>query len=259
MAVVRLAGQVPGVGPVRSYLICGTPRTGSTLLCRLLAATGVAGKPESYFRLPGETSYAERWGLQCGPDGLLDYREYVRAAIVAGSTSNGVFGARVMWGTMDEVVAKLRTAHGHQVGTDLEVLQQELGETRFVYLHRGDVLAQAVSWAKAEKTGYWQEGDSVVPGRRPTLDINDIDRYVETIKEHNLAWREWFGTTAIVPLVVSYEDLVADMAGKIAGIIRFLGLELPAGHVAEPPTHRQADEINRDWAERYRAYRHFEL
>lgn len=159
--------------PVRSYLTCGTPRTGSTLLCGLLAATGVAGKPESYFRLPDEPSYGERWGVQ-----------------------------------------PAQTA-GDQVGTDLEVLQHELGETHFVHLHRGDVLAQAVSWAKAEQTGYWQDGGGVVPGRSPRLDVNDIDRYVETINEHNLAWREWFDTNAIVPVVFSYEDLVADMASTV--------------------------------------------
>jgi hypothetical protein len=32
------------------YLVCGTARTGSTYLCDLLASTGVAGHPESYFR-----------------------------------------------------------------------------------------------------------------------------------------------------------------------------------------------------------------
>ena len=33
----------------RSYLVCATPRSGSTLLCRSLGATGIAGKPEEYF------------------------------------------------------------------------------------------------------------------------------------------------------------------------------------------------------------------
>ena len=37
-----------------SYIICSTPRTGSTLLCSLLRATNVAGIPESYFRSQGE-------------------------------------------------------------------------------------------------------------------------------------------------------------------------------------------------------------
>ena len=32
-----------------SYLVCATPRSGSTLLCEGLKATGVAGRPEEYF------------------------------------------------------------------------------------------------------------------------------------------------------------------------------------------------------------------
>ena len=33
----------------RSYLVCATPRSGSTLVCQALKATGVAGNPEEYF------------------------------------------------------------------------------------------------------------------------------------------------------------------------------------------------------------------
>src|SRR5919204_6001172 len=35
--------------PSRSYLICATPRSGSTLLCEALKSTGVAGVPDEYF------------------------------------------------------------------------------------------------------------------------------------------------------------------------------------------------------------------
>lgn len=252
-------GPSSGAGAVQSYLICSTPRTGSTLLCRLLAATGVAGKPESYFRLPDEPSYAKSWGITLGSDGPLDYREYVRAAIAAGRTPNGVFAARVMWGTMDEMIAKLRAAHCHPMGSDLEALQRELGQTRFVHLRRSDVLAQAVSWAKAEQTGYWQDEDSVVPGRRPRFDFDGIDGYVRTINEHNMAWRRWFATSAISPLVVLYEDLVANLEPAVAEIMGFLGLELPEGHVVQPSTRKQADEVNEDWARRYRGHRPLEL
>jgi LPS sulfotransferase NodH len=48
---------------LRCYLLCGTPRTGSTLLCNLLASTGVAGRPESYFREPDEPMWAKRFGV----------------------------------------------------------------------------------------------------------------------------------------------------------------------------------------------------
>ncbi|MEM7269766.1 MAG: Stf0 family sulfotransferase, partial [Pseudomonadota bacterium] len=35
-----------------SYVICTSPRSGSTLLCSLLKASGVAGAPESLFHEP---------------------------------------------------------------------------------------------------------------------------------------------------------------------------------------------------------------
>src|SRR5690349_19289466 len=41
--------------PARSYLVCATPRSGSTLLCRALSQTGVAGRPEEYFEARRKT------------------------------------------------------------------------------------------------------------------------------------------------------------------------------------------------------------
>jgi len=35
--------------PEQSYLVAATPRSGSTLLCELLASTGVAGRPAERF------------------------------------------------------------------------------------------------------------------------------------------------------------------------------------------------------------------
>src|SRR4051795_11891381 len=35
--------------PTLVYLVCATPRSGSTLLCESLAATGVAGHPDEFF------------------------------------------------------------------------------------------------------------------------------------------------------------------------------------------------------------------
>ena len=87
-----------------SCVICATPRTGSSLLCGLLASTGVAGIPESYFRREDEGAWAQRWGLPARA-GVRDFGDFVRHALAAGRTANGVFGVRTMWGTMDELVA----------------------------------------------------------------------------------------------------------------------------------------------------------
>ena len=35
--------------PRSSYLVCATPRSGSTLLCEALINTGLAGHPQEYF------------------------------------------------------------------------------------------------------------------------------------------------------------------------------------------------------------------
>ena len=45
----------------RAYWICFTPRTGSALLCQLLRATGVAGRPEEYFWRDNEPLYRAQW------------------------------------------------------------------------------------------------------------------------------------------------------------------------------------------------------
>src|SRR4051812_39199959 len=45
----RYCRQFPMAPVDLSYLVCATPRSGSTLLCELLSATGVAGRPQEYF------------------------------------------------------------------------------------------------------------------------------------------------------------------------------------------------------------------
>ena len=109
------------------------------------------------------------WARQCGvvlSEGTVDYQEFVGRAIVAGSTDNGVFAARVMWGTLGEVINQLRTARPDgSCLRDLQVLQGTFGCLRFVYLQRHDQLAQAVSWSRAEQTGVWYE--TVIRPARP--------------------------------------------------------------------------------------------
>ena len=50
---------------------------------------------------------ARQWGIVRSPDGGFDCADFVRTAIETGQTENGVFAARIMWGTMDELVDHL--------------------------------------------------------------------------------------------------------------------------------------------------------
>lgn len=234
-----------------SYLLCATPRTGSTLLCGLLASTGVAGRPESYFREPDERAWVCRLGVPTGGDGSFDYRLFASAVRAAGSTPNGVFAARVMWGTVHRVLDGLDP--GPRTRRDLEVLGDALGSLRVVHVRREDVVAQAVSWARAEQTGHWQEGDR--PTAEPRFDLEAIDGMVRTIEEHNLAWNRWFAEQGVAPHRVTYEEVTADPRRAVSAILDHLDIEPPADWEPAPRQRRQADETNAAWIRRYREAR----
>ena len=225
-------------------------------MCGLIASTKVAGKPESYFRQPNEQLWADRWNIVRSSDGVFEYSEFVRAALAAGRTDNGVFAARIMWGTLDYLVDRLGSPCPAPACGDLDLLNLAFGHTRFVYLHRDDVLAQAVSWHRAEQTNVWHQTDqeeSKRPEQEPRFDFDQICKFVQTIEEHNLAWRAWFASVGIQPYMVRYEDLDADPVGVACEILDFLGLKLPPGRLIETRHRRLADEVNAQWIDRYRA------
>ncbi|MGN9763869.1 Stf0 family sulfotransferase [Micromonospora sp. SD12] len=245
---------------VDSYFVCGTPRTGSSLLLGLLESTGVAGRPQAYFRSPDESLWADRWRLPRTADGGFDHADFVRAALAAGRTDNGVFGAKLMWGTLEELLARLAASHPDLAGDDVALLGRAFGRTGFVFLRRDDVLAQAVSRLRAEQTGEWFLGGSgeisgdAGTGRAPRFDADGIRHYLDEIGEHNAAWEQWFASRGIRPHVVRYEELTEDMAATTRRILDFLRLDVPEDAFAIVPRHRrQADELNRQWIERYRA------
>ena len=236
---------------VESYLICATPRSGSTLLCGLLRSTGVAGRPESFFRREDLDAYAGRWGVPRPADGAVDF-PYVRAALAAGSTPTGVFGARIMWGTMTELTEALRSAAGGSTVSDSDLLSGAFGRTRFVHLRRHDRVAQAVSWARAAQTHFWHPGEAVAPGgQAPRFDRRQIGRLVDTIAAHEAAWNAWFGHLGLAPHGVAYDDLAADPIGVTQGVLDYLGLDLPAEAAVTMRDFRQSDNLNADWIARF--------
>src|ERR1700676_5360074 len=92
--------------PPISYLVCGTPRSGSSLLCEALINTEIAGKPEEYFQPRNEIVWSERWSTP-------NYAEYLASTFKECTTANGVFGAKMMWGYFDNFISKVRQLPGY--------------------------------------------------------------------------------------------------------------------------------------------------
>src|SRR5688500_2497602 len=125
-----------------------------------------------------------------------------------------------MWGTMNLLIDGLDPARRGR--RDLDVLVDALGPLQLVHLRRDDVAGQAVAWARAEQTGYWHDGDAV--SGEPRLDLGQVDVLVNTIREHDAAWRSWFTAQEVEPFVVTYEDLVADPRHAVHRILSSVGV-----------------------------------
>ena len=227
-----------------SYLVCATSRSGSNLLCGLLKGTGVAGRPEAYFG-EHEPCWARRWGAS-------EPVEYVHGAIREGTGAGGVFGAKVLWLHLPGFLAKLEAVQGRWDLDERALLEGTFPGLRFVWIRREDVVAQAVSFAKAMQTDQWTALDPRRPDRVPRFDFAQIHRFVGEIEEQNAAWRRWFRANGITPHHVSYEDLVADMEAVTRRLLGSLDVAVPEDTAIAPQHERQADSVNAEWAVRYR-------
>ena len=151
--------------PRLSYLICATQRTGSTLLCRALSATGVAGHPEEYFLtgdpsfFPPDWKFWEESPLANAHD-VTDRRGYLEVVYDVGSTDNDVFGAKLMWNYLPDVLDRFRALPEFTALSRAQVLATAFPDAQLVLLTRRDRVRQAVSWARAGLTGVYIVSDT---------------------------------------------------------------------------------------------------
>lgn len=242
--------------PTTGYLLCGSPRSGSTLLCDLLRRSRVAGAPESYFRPASIAEYSQRWGL--GSDGQRWDSSYVDAVRERGRGGTGCFGMRIMWSDMPAFVDGLKALYP-EANDDRERLQAVLGIGHFVRLSRGDKVAQAVSLVIAAQTGLWHRNvdgtvrEGVEPTEHPRYNHGLIADELSMLESEEHGWARWFTEHSITPLDLTYESLASDPAGTTQAVLGHVGSRL----VDIPPigTAKLATSLNAAWVERFNAER----
>ena len=265
--------------PLRSYLVCATPRSGSTLLCHLLAQTGLAGRPEEYFealrhsgipRRPAEyfdperhANIIERLAFREMPDGAVHepsplwrperYDEYLAWAIEQGTTPNGVFGAKLMWGYLGDFADLLRGIDGNAGLAVPDLLGRAFGDPRYVQITREDKVRQAVSLWKAVQTQAWrQEAD----GERraaiaPAFSFRAINFLVRQLTAHDASWDAYFLGLGIEPLKLTYEELAEAPEPVVRRVLEHIGIDVPRELELEAPRLKvQADERSEEWVRR---------
>lgn len=228
-----------------SYLLCATPRSGSSLLSRLLERTGCLGMvPAPLVDTEYLLDLTERGGEIDW--GRIDIRAYLADCAVRSRTPNGVAGFKVMWREIDIVCRHIGVAFTEFAGL-------VSADTRYVLLTRDDEIAQAISFAKANHSQCWNAAEQAAFRGQYVFDHRAIDAAARFLADQRAGWRGFFATTGIEPLRVRFEALVADPDATVDSIARFVGLEGAARATGNAVLARQANALDAEWRCRYEA------
>ena len=273
--------------PKISYLICTTPRSGSTLLCELLRARGIAGRPDEYFQQLRSTGLPMRPrdyldGVATDllppladhdreleehklydPERFREFEQYLHWVEDRATTSNGVFGAKIMWPYMAGLVAGLSTIPCHRgVVAPEELLARAFPRLAYVWLRRMDKVRQAVSLWRAIQTWHWREDaardtggrECGAPGAPLVYSFEAIDHLRKGLIASDRAWEIYFEVMGTKPLTLTYEDFVNEKHETVTRLLRHVGVAYPAGAYYDAPcTARQSDELSEQWVTVFRA------
>ena len=224
---------------VNSYLICASPRTGSTLLSSMLLDTAIAGQP---FEFMHELSMREFFARVGRP---LELEEYVIFLKERRCSENGVFGFKAQYEQLGWMYPDVYVQCKFVKSFD-----------RYVLVYRRNVLAQAISHYRAMLTGVWHEeaeadlaGGGVVAEQ---YDAIEIAKYLAADISQPEAWRRLLRKCEADWLEIAYEDLIQDPAGILFRVMKYLDIEIDAlPRAPSPRLRRQSDEVSRGWRERF--------
>jgi LPS sulfotransferase NodH len=247
-----------------TYLVCATPRSGSTLLCETLKATGRAGRPEEYFEAVPATgiprapedylaglddAVAHRLvqdaqpriprysDLRC----LSSFSAHLRRVREHGTTPNGVFGAKLMWTHLVDLATRLNLA------SPAEATAALFGEPRCLWVRREDPVRQAVSLWRAMQTQSWR---AEAAEREPCYSYAAIRHLAGTVEADDAAWDRFFATNGLEVLEIRYAELVEDLPGTLTRALAHIGVDGDTEDCT-PPMRRQSDGLSDDWVARY--------
>jgi trehalose 2-sulfotransferase len=239
---------------VCAYMICSTPRSGSNLLCKGLAATGVLGRPREYFSHAAIHHYLGEWGgrhplstshlPRCVPG--FPYLDRVRSE----AATTGNLALKVHWYQLEDAKLVERILDVFPGGAD----------SKFVYLSRIDKVDQAISTMIANATRVYY----IRPGREPRVSpwfedgtrresrysFAEIASIAAKLVDHDMAWKEFFAVNRLSYEAVLYEELAWNYFKTMRRVMRFLGAAESIA-VPVPQTIRQYSDINRAFRSRY--------
>lgn len=222
-----------------AYLVCASQRSGTEFLCTSLEDTGVAGRPPGALFDIGVATYST----------VESFRSAVRRTVGETTGPNGVCCQRMFWNGLQPFLDNARRDRVTHAKPDHDVIADLLCSTvHYVWLKREDKLRQAISFwrATAGPSGREQWRKPTHPEEAvstPAFDRDAVAKFVKLLSEQDDLWQGWFDNNSIKPLVVTYDELLAERHATIRRVLGALGLNPDAADGLRPArVQRQADE-----------------
>lgn len=241
--------------PEKSYRIWFTQRNGSTLLCKGLEQTGIAGKPGEYFNLMEAKTLCEKYNV-------TQYEALKIKIWELGTSNNGVFGIKHSWFTSrsGKIMDEFKTLKNIPLKAKMneeELLQDLFPNCKHIFLTRRNKVRQAVSWWKAINDQVWHiEKDDQHRNEASFYEKHyDFDALNHLFKEANLrecAIQEYFATNNITPLTFVYEDFIKNFEDTLKIIIDYLEIPHTRINYKEMYYGKTANEQSEKWVQRFR-------
>lgn len=225
-----------------------------------MTATGIAGRPASYFYETDVLDWCRRMGVApfSGMGDGQGMQAVLQSAQRMGCNGTALFGLRQQRQSFAFLLERLSELFPEE-RSERMLLERAFGATAFIYLHRSDKVGQAVSYIKAQQSGLWHlaadgtELERLAPHAEPIYDADAIAAAIETFSTYDSGWEQWFRREGIAPLRLGYDELVRDPGGALARVLEHLGLDPRAADGVSPDVWKLADATSRDWVKRFRA------
>ncbi len=203
-----------------------TLRSGSSHLCELMRSVKVFGFPFEHYS-PVEFSERMEKRKSIAQNPMAYFLE------ILGNSQGGLCCVKTNWDSFAKFIEETQPLFHHL-------------DIRYVYLTRRDQVAQAVSWVIADQSDVWSSYDRQTK-RNLEYDAEAIGNRLQIIKIHEERWEAWFRNGKIDPLRLFYENIEIDTVHQIGEFLKVS----TEGTQPKSEFTRQANDINRQWIERF--------
>ncbi|NES07696.1 MAG: hypothetical protein F6K22_35865 [Okeania sp. SIO2F4] len=245
----------------QSYIVCSTGRSGSTLLCRTLKQFNHCGNPEEYFH----HYKIKQFKLKGEPDNFISYFN----SVVQEGTTNGIFGMKMHWWQMYELIKLAKESPLFEKKKDIEILNSLFPNLKFIYIWRQDMIAQAVSTIIALQRKVWNINSSNStnePNLKKEVNLNKTDtvlkfqplsiyKWEQKFQDQNRRWKIFFKENNLNYYEVTYENLTSCFEEEIKNVLEFLGIDktlIPKE--IKMATQKVSTDINQKYIDYYKMF-----